>query len=234
MLEVMLELKLKTYDYYLDKLSMFMRGCYGIPEQYAMLIDILNELDDACNKVINLVDITKDEVFCELVYNTDSRTVGSFNDLLTKLGNLYGVSQHFTLSFVEDGVREEHEVDLTPFEFWLLIKAQILQNCFDGSYIQTREFYDKMNLPVYIFTNVDNAEALMILNTTSDIVVRVNETSTRQYAITNNIIYLFKAGYFTIKSMGITYSHSISDTAYLAIWDSTDENKMWDVAKWGS
>lgn len=233
MLDTMLEPKLKSPDYYIDKLSMFMKGCNGIPDQVEMLVDVLNQLDDASEYVIDHLNITKDDVFMSLVENAESREEGEFVDILTKLGNLYGVSQHFTLSFVEGGTRETHEVNLTPFEFWLLIKAQILQNCFDGSYGQTREYYDKMKLPVYIFTNASYASALMILNTSVPIEVG-SGNNVRSYPITTNIEYLFKAGYFTIKSMGIVYSTDIVDIEHIGVWDSILATKLWDSAQWGS
>lgn len=230
----MITKELTTSKYYNDKLSMFLRGCNGVEERIEMLVSILQSIDENCEQLFSLLDITKDATFLKLVPNASSTVQGYKVDILSKLGSLYGLTQSFMVSYLNEQFENECVgVTLTPFEFWLLIKARILQNYYDGSFTQMKSYYEKMKLPISIITHPTSpSTAIVLLNKTVPIEVKDGET-TYQFAITENIERLFKAGYFTIKSMGIVYAFTDVDVASLAIWDSTDANKLWDVGKWG-
>lgn len=223
--------ELKKDSYYTDKLSMFLRGCEGVPERLEILISILQLIDNNALEIVNFMDITNDDVFVKLVGSQDNANDATKSiDILNKIGALYGVRQSFLVSFLDNNLQNQTEqVQLTPFEFWLLIKARILQNCYDGTYAQMREYYEKMNLPINIITHPQLSHAAyVLLNTVANITVK-----DWTFPISNNIDYLFRAGYFTIKSMGISYYFTDIDVSDLAIWDSTDVTRLWDRAKWG-
>ena len=215
--------KLKSERYYLDKMSMFMRNSYGISDQLSIFITMLNLVDNSIDDVLRFFDITQDEVFLQI------EEMGTSSDILDKIAHLYGLKRQFTLIYKDT---EEHTVDVTlnNFELWLLVKAQLLQNCYNGSYGQMREYYDKMNIPVYIFTNSNSGQALIMLNTTSGITVK---DVVYKFEDNPNVELLFKANLLTIRSMGIQYLTSTSSISALGVWDSLLPSRSWDNAKWG-
>lgn len=216
--------KLKSESYYLDKLSMFLRNSPGVPEHFSMMISMLNIVDEVLDNILYFFDITKDEVFLKI------EEMGTSSDILDKIAHLYGVRRHFTVTYVEDSETISRELTLNNFELWTLIKAQILQNCYDGSFKQMREFYDKMRIPVYVFSSTSSGNVSLLLDMSSSMTVG---TKSYSFADNPNIEYLFKANMFTIRSMGIRYFTSTMSVASVAIWDDTSEARSWDNAKWG-
>lgn len=221
----MLDKKLLSEQYYTDKTSLFLQNSYGILDHYAMLITILQEVDATYDELLECFDITSDEMFLKIEsMSTDEA------DILDKFAHLYDVDRQMTITYIEEGQEIKRDVTLNNFELWVLIKAQILQNNFDGSYAQMREYYDKMKLPVFILTSTTSGQASVFLDLTSGITIGQTVYS---FADNANIEYLFKAGYLTLKSMGIVYSHSTISLSTVAIWDSQESARSWDNARWG-
>lgn len=224
----MLPEKLKTENYYLEKLSLFMRDSYGIEDHFSMLITILDFFDRAIDDVLYAFNITNDDVFLWLESLDVSETEC---DILDKIAHLYGMSRNFKVTYNEGGTDYTEQLDLSNFELWILIKAQILQQCFNGTYAEVRAYYDKMKLPITILSsNVisQSAQAVIYLNTT-----RLIEVGGTTREITQNIIKMYKANLLTIRSMGITYLTSTSSLENIGIWDSADVSRSWDKARWG-
>lgn len=141
-------------------------------------------------------------------------------DILEKIGKIYGVNRYFDISFVDDsGITQKKQLKLTNKELYKLILTKIILLNYDGTYSMARELYDKINLPIYIFTE-SSANVKLILDT--------GNTSN----ITQNIQDLFDSNMFTLKSLGIRYNIFKANIAQLALFDSEDENLGWDKGVW--
>ena len=175
----------------------------------------IRQLNSLWQKTVwNILDAS----YLTFINNLDDSDTKDSSDILNKIGLLYGVTRTFDVDYIENNETKTASLHLTNSEFLKLIKARIIQNNYDGSYIQSREFYDKMNLPVYLFQSANSAEVYVYLDTS--------------VPLTENEEKMFLANLFTIKSMGITYITSITEVVSLLIWDSTSEFRYWDKGRW--
>lgn len=209
--------KLKSWDYYKEKIPLYIQNSYGIVEHFKILFDLLIQMDLTEDDVLYGFNIL-DDSYLTFINNLDDSDTKDSSDILNKIGLLYGVTRTFDVDYIENNEAKTASLHLTNSEFLKLIKARIIQNNYDGSYIQSREFYDKMNLPIYLFQSAKSAEVYVYLNTL--------------VPLTENEEKMFLANLFTIKSMGITYITSITEVVSLLIWDSTSEFRYWDKGRW--
>lgn len=209
--------KLKSWNYYKEKIPLYIQNSYGIVEHFKILFDLLVQMDLTEDDVLYGFNIL-DAGYLTFINNLDDSDTKDSSDILNKIGLLYGVTRTFDVDYIENNETKTASLHLTNSEFLKLIKARIIQNNYDGSYIQSREFYDKMNLPVYLFQSANSAEVYVYLNTS--------------VSLTENEEKMFLANLFTIKSMGITYITSIIEVVSLLIWDSTSEFRYWDKGRW--
>lgn len=209
--------KLKSWNYYKEKIPLYIQNSYGIVEHFKILFDLLVQMDLTEDDVLYGFNIL-DASYLTFINNLDDSDTKDSSDILNKIGLLYGVTRTFDVDYIENNETKTASLHLTNSEFLKLIKARIIQNNYDGSYIQSREFYDKMNLPVYLFQSANSAEVYVYLNTS--------------VPLTENEEKMFLANLFTIKSMGITYITSITEVVSLLIWDSTSEFRYWDKGRW--
>lgn len=209
--------KLKSWNYYKEKIPLYIQNSYGIVEHFKILFDLLVQMDLTEDDVLYGFNIL-DASYLTFINNLDDSDTKDRSDILNKIGLLYGVTRTFDVDYIENNETKTASLHLTNSEFLKLIKARIIQNNYDGSYIQSREFYDKMNLPVYLFQSANSAEVYVYLNTS--------------VPLTENEEKMFLANLFTIKSMGITYITSITEVVSLLIWDSTSEFRYWDKGRW--
>lgn len=209
--------KLKSWNYYKEKIPLYIQNSYGIVEHFKILFDLLVQMDLTEDDVLYGFNIL-DTGYLTFINNLDDSDTKDSSDILNKIGLLYGVTRTFDVDYIENKETKTASLHLTNSEFLKLIKARIIQNNYDGSYIQAREFYDKMNLPVYLFQSANSAEVYVYLNTS--------------VPLTENEKKMFLANLFTIKSMGITYITSITEVISLLIWDSTSEFRYWDKGRW--
>lgn len=209
--------KLKSWNYYKEKIPLYIQNSYGIVEHFKILFDLLVQMDLTEDDVLYGFNIL-DASYLTFINNLDDSDTKDSSDILNKIGLLYGVTRTFDVDYIENNETKTASLHLTNSEFLKLIKARIIQNNYDGSYIQSREFYDKMNLPVYLFQSANSAEVYVYLDTS--------------VPLTENEKKMFLANLFTIKSMGITYITSITEVVSLLIWDSTSEFRYWDKGRW--
>lgn len=209
--------KLKSWNYYKEKIPLYIQNSYGIVEHFKILFDLLVQMDLTEDAVLYGFNIL-DDGYLTFINNLDDSDTKDSSDILNKIGLLYGVTRTFDVDYIENNEAKTASLHLTNSEFLKLIKARIIQNNYDGSYIQSREFYDKMNLPVYLFQSANSAEVYVYLDTS--------------VPLTENEEKMFLSNLFTIKSMGITYITSITEVVSLLIWDSTSEFRYWDKGRW--
>lgn len=209
--------KLKKWEYYKTKLPLYMQNSYGILEHFRMIFDFLLEFDLEEDNVIYAFNIF-DEGYLNFINSLDDSTTKDKSDILDKIGALYGVTRTFDVTYEENNQQVTSALHLTNSEFLKLIKARIIQNNYTGTYEESRNFYDNIGLPIYLFQSNCSAEVNVYLDSS------VPSTGNEQK--------MFLANLFTIKSMGITYNTQIIDVIHLLIWDSASEDRYWDVGRW--
>lgn len=218
----MLKSKLLSWIYYERKIPLYVLNAYGVQEFFKIMVNFLINQDNVEDTICYAFNIY-DEGYSSFMMGYDKT---SFNyTFLDLIANLYGVSRAFGVEYVdEEGEFYHKDLYLNNDELLMLIKARIIQNNFDGTYESTREFYDRVNMPVYLFQSNNPAEAYVYISTK-------NPDGTENI-MSNNIKDMIYAGLFTIKSMGITYHTYIRNVLNLGIWDSESNNRTWDVALW--
>lgn len=216
----MLKSKLLSWIYYERKIPLYILNAYGVQEFFKIMVNFLINQDNVEDIICYAFNIY-DEGYGSFMLGYDKT---SFNyTFLDLIANLYGVSRAFGVEYTdEEGVFHHKDLYLNNDELLMLIKARIIQNNFDGTYESTREFYDKVNMPVYLFQSNNPAEAYVYISTK-------NPDGTENI-MSNNVKDMIYAGLFTIKSMGITYHTYIRNVLNLGIWDSESNNRAWDVA----
>lgn len=222
--------KISKFEYYVSKLPLYLQNCDCFKEHFRIWYEIL--VGDIENKTINnknikgsgdtllkLLDIFNDDYlnFLNLLGNTSS-------DFLDKLGSIFNVQRKFSAKYfdISTGTEKTQSFNLqNDKDFLTLIKAQIIKNYSDGSYIQMKEFYDKIGLFVNFETKVSS-------NTS----VNLFQISSSSISYSDNIKQMFLCGLLTIESMGINYNYVILDYDNLGIWNV----KKWDAnnSKWGA
>lgn len=183
--------KLKQKEYYLSKLTMFLRNSYGIEEQ----VDVLW-------KVLTDIDTTIDDVF----YALSMATTEDVDDLFNKLAELIGTKRQMDVTYLVNNVPQYYTLTLTNAELLRAIKTRILQNNYVGTFEEFISNYRGIGLEVLIYDTETPSTVSIVLNDSP--------------ALTDNDKKLFLAGNYTIRSVGIVYQHSISDITRLAIWDA--------------
>ena len=214
--------KLKQWQYYYKKLPLYMRNSYGIQEHFKMIFDFMINLEDIEENVCEVFDILQDN-YVDIIAKYDSIDGYDF-EVLDILGAIYGVNRSLNVTY-ENIVHSivSKALYLTNKEFYMLIKARIIQNNYDGTYEQARHYYDNIGLPIYMFSGSSPAECYLYLGS--------NENTS------DNLRSLFLANLLTLKSVGITYIRHEIDIAKMGIWantiDTPNSNNSWDVSVWG-
>lgn len=196
----MLDEGLLDWKYYTNSLSLFLKRSFGMLEHFRLYYDILKLIDDEESKIFDGLNIFNEN------YDLDLAT-----DILDKIGLILNVKRKFQVVVDETS----HDLNLSNDELLLLIKAQIIKNHYDGTYIQYKSLYELANIPVIIYTdNNHSATVNCFLNYDGSV------------EITDNIKYMFQAGYLSIESLGISYVYSITNINLFAKFD--DENLTFD------
>ena len=219
--------ELSTFQYYVDKLPMYLKDSESFIEHFKIWFDVLmgNTEDDitglvpSSDKLLSLIDVFNDDYL-----NIINSLEGTGSDILDKLGSIFNVRRSFSVTHDVEGTLTNFPISLDNQDFLTLIRAQIIKNYSNGTYQQMREFYDKSKLYVY-FQSTHSAEVYCYL---------LNITGLTDYTPSENIQHLFLAGLLTIESMGIQYNYSIQDYFKMLIWDKEiDESYTgWNYGEW--
>lgn len=216
--------KLKSWEYYYKKLPLYVRNSYGVQEHFKLIFDIMIQLDNVEQEVCDVFNILQENYLTKMSekYNF------SLNDydfqFLDMIASIYGVGRSLNVSYIDNYTHEtvNKSLILTNKELYMLIKSRIVQNNYDGTFEQSREYYNNIGLPLYMFTGTNPAECYLYLGE--------NEN------VTENIRSLFLADLLTLKSVGITYIRYEINITYMGIWADSNEiannNNQWDVSVW--
>lgn len=212
--------KLKDWNYYYNKLPLYVRNSYGIDEHFKILYEFLITLD------------TDEEDICScfnlLQKNYETNIISKYADLdgydftfLDMIGSIYGINRAINVSYIDaNNNTVNKQILLTNKEFYTYIKTRIIQNNYDGSYIQAIKYYNSIGLNVQMFfDSTEPAKCNIYLDKSLS-------------AASENIQSLFLAGLLTLRSVGITYNEKITSFNNIGIWNGSDNHGLWDVATW--
>lgn len=215
--------KLKEWEYYYKKLPLYMRNSYGIPEHFEIVWNVMMQLEMTQEEVLDAMNLLQDDYVSNVIAKYDDANGYDFS-FLDVIGSLYGINRYLNVSYVDSytGKTINKKLYLTNKEFYMLIKARIVQNNYDGTFKQARKYYENIGLPMYMFTGANPAECYLYLGFNDN--------------VTDNIRDLFMANLLTLKSVGITYIRYQIDITKMAIWankiDAPNNNNSWDVSVW--
>lgn len=216
--------KLRAWDYYYKKLPLYMRNSYGIKEHFEIVWNVMTQLEWTQEDVLDVMNLLQNDYISYVIAKYDEIDGYDFA-FLDMIGSLYGVNRSLNVQYIDDstGAVVHKKLYLTNKEFYMLIKARIVQNNYDGTFEQARAYYENIGLPIYMFTGTNPAECYLYLG--------VNDNTT-----SDNIKALFMANLLTLKSVGITYIRHQIDIGRMALWagknDAVNNNNQWDLSVW--
>jgi len=223
----MISKELKEWKYYYDKFPLYFKNDENIIEHFKPLYDLLVTNDSLYEKVFEYLDIFNAD---SSLYNEDSGAL----DVLRMLGAIYGVSDDILFDFtltIENGQvvyddTQQANIHLSPEAFLILVKAQIFNNNYNGTYEDMNNFYESIIIrnfaPLHMINGANAGDAILYINVDPD------ESEL-------DIYYLLYAGLLTIKSLGISYEYRVGNTANYMYWGTGNEfkdNFKWDTGAW--
>lgn len=226
--------KLKSYDYYLAKLPLFLRQSKTFPEHFRIWFELISgKVDgksgiiDCGDFILHLLDIfDKDflKTINDLDGSQDENNEYTSSDILDKLAALFGLTRRFSVSYIDDEEVEHNneELFLTNEDLLILIKTQIIKNFCDGTMQQIESFYKAVGLNVLVITTKYNATAHIYLAELEN-----------SEAYSDNIRKMFLAGLFRINNLGIRYINKYKILRGFLEWDTAPTEKQgWDRGIW--
>lgn len=212
--------KLKDWDYYCNKLPLYVRNSYGIKEHFEILYELMLTLDSNEDDICDCFNFLQNDYENKIIKKYSSLDAYDFT-FLDMIASIYGISRALDVKYTDkDNNVIEKQLRLNNKELYTFIKTRIIQNNYDGSYKQAIEYYKSIGLNVQMF--FDPTEAAKC-----DIYLDVSVSSASE-----NIQALFLAGMLTLKSVGITYKEMIVSFDNTGIWDGADSHGKWNVATW--
>lgn len=213
----MISNKLLDLDYYLDKLSMYFKRCYGIEEQFAMINSIMKQMNDTLDFTHERLDIMREDYDTIINQEQNGDTYSNVSDILDKIASIYGVARTFSVSYTASSISvTDKQISLNNAELVVLIKARIIQNTYKGTYEECMQLYRLIGLDQFIIINndVEDATCNMYLQPQSS----------------ENIQDMFLAGLLSLESLGITYNYDLVSSTSLGLWNATewdDSTRLW-------
>lgn len=212
--------KLKDWNYYCNKLPLYVRNSYGIKEHFEILFGLMLELDSNENNICDCFDLLQKNYETKIISKYASLDGYDFK-FLDMIASIYGINRVIDVTYTDvNNNKINKQLYLNNKELYIFIKTRIIQNNYDGSYKQAIEYYNSIGLNVQMF--FDSTEPAKC-----NIYLDVNNITTSE-----NIQSLFLAGLLTLKSVGITYNEKIVSLEITGIWDGNNSHGLWNVAVW--
>lgn len=228
--------KLKSFEYYKNKLPMYLQSSDGFISHFEIWYDLLigqnnNGVVNVCDTILNLLNIFDKDFLTNLIKleNTevsDEHPYGTKSDILDKLALFFGLTREFSCVYTETQQEFTKEISLDNEELLLLIKCQVLRGSYDGTYEQYKSFYKDIGLEMLLLTKDNYASTVDLLLAK----IEGAQPGEKGY-YSENIEIMFKSNLLRVQSLGITYNCSIVDLTTFLIWDNS--NKVWDKETWG-
>ena len=218
--------KIYNFDYYVKKLPLYLRNSDGFVEHFRIWFDVLTSVVENSDQILDLINVF-DSNYLTKINELDKSEDKNQSDILDKLGSIFNIKRNFSVTYIPEGQSNPitKQLSLNNKDFLLLIKAQIIKNYSDGSYIQMRKFYDDAKLKIYFYSDNPASVNVYLLNT----------PGSEDFNYSNDVLDMFYAGLLTIESMGITYVYSQQSYNDILVWANEDEslgNNEWDSGEW--
>lgn len=254
----MIDERLRQWSYYYDKLTLALKSSYGIDLQEKMWYDLLIKLDnmnDLLFKVLDVRNILQDENVVSPIDTTSNLQVllgqvDEWNNIdisdfyvddytnifLDYLGNIIGLNRTFSIT----DTTGTHYIKLTNQQYIRCIKTKIIQNNYDGSREMCNELYSSIGLDIVQYNTVNSGVVMLYWNASQLYSNGVDSTNGYNSGFDSNDEILFKNGFYTLTSMGLSYEQTIIAFNKLGIWDNPA--RVWgpastsggvSVAVWG-
>ena len=227
--------ELKSFDYYVHKLPMFLQQSCGFIEHFRIWYDLLVGVSDGgytgvvgaadtLFALLNIFDLTSNdegdivdgniEDYLNVIAmlpdsKVDAEGHSTACDTLDKIASLFGLTRSFEVTYLEDNVEHKEVLSLNNAEFLILIKAQIIKNYCNGTYEQIKAYYESVGLYIFVTTASDSATSELYL-------VKTSQQS--EYTQSENVRKMFLSGLLTIQNMGIAYRTAIIDLNNILLW----------------
>ncbi len=215
--------QLKSFDYYKDKLPMYLQNSYGFIEHYRIWYDMLmgkpgtiNGIVPSVDMLLYMLDIFDSSYFGELGKLGDLNT----QYMLDNIGALFGVKRNMSIAYHYEGKLVPETLALSNEEFIQLIKARVIRNYCEGTYEQINQYYKSAGLEIVNTTNRGGDTA-----TSGLYLIKHSNQGTL-----TNLEKLFLAEELHIASMGIQYFLESITIEEDFLWDTIDHN--WDQRRW--
>lgn len=221
--------KYATFDYYRKRLPQYLQQSSKFLSHFELWYDLLTGKSeerlngiaptlDAILFMLNIFDPNYMQYIADLGdYGQGEDQYGTVSALLDQIGSIYGVSRNYSFSVTGS----TDPIQLNNYDFWQLIKTQIVRNNFDGTSEMVHQFYKDSGLRIQQIMSGTAGKANVVLIS--------GESS---YPISEEIKELFKKGYLTFESLGIEYDRSVYGTSDFLTFDSDVNAKKWDSGIW--
>lgn len=214
----MINEKLVDFNYYYNKLPLYLRNSETFPEHLRIWVEFIQGMNNYADDMLGLINVFNPNYIQQYGDICD--------DFLDKIGALYGVRKKFSVTYLDDNSQEvTKELILNRTEFYILIKAQIIKNFFDGTNEQLNDFYLQARIPmIYVTATSGQCDILLLV----DKLKEINENS-------ENIIEMFKSGLLSVESLGIHYNRVRKDSSASLEWGNDSDlsvGTLWDNGEW--
>ena len=207
----MIRKDLLEFQYYLNRLSMFMKESYGMQEQFEIFYQQLLQVNNQFVYLFDQLDI----------FNTQDKELLDtwVSKLIDKIGAIFGCYRKFTIIINE----KYEELNLDDYDFIIYIKCQIIKQNFKGTREELSYIYSTFDdgkvtkglLDLVMVYVLYQTQVPLLLNS-----VQCNIYWSNYSQYSDNLRKLFLAGYLTIESMGILYNRITQNIDGLGIFAS--------------
>jgi hypothetical protein len=205
----MLNEKLLSKQYYLDKLSLFIRNSYGVEEQVGIFWDLLTDINTSIRDLFDVLAFIKEE---------------DADHTLDSLAEIVGCRRNLDVEFTYLGNPIKKTINLTNRELIRFIKTRIIRNNYSGNQIDFRDNYINIGLNV-LSIDISPGFVQQVLDVKEDL-------NTDELNVSSNDKYMFLSGNYAIRSLGIVYEFALGELSLIGLWDRQD--RRWNSSEWGA
>lgn len=169
---------------------------------------------------------------------------GLQNQFLDMIAEIVGTKRHLSVEYVDPESLKtvKKDLNLDNAQLLRLIKVNIVQNNYAGTREQIEDLYKTCGLKIYQYNNDTNLPNTYKSadHSSCTVYLCLDEDQFNAQSVSDGVLYnkldkevdepLFLAGMYTIRSMGLSYSHLITNVRNVGIWDFNDPEdpkKLW-------
>ena len=222
---------LLTKKYYLDHMSMFLKGGYGIEEHTELFLEYIQSLNNMCDYQINVLDIWNENYISDLkkMYNENGLSTNDEYsgespyevleppfEPLDAIAAIVGCKRenvyYETIQEQGEEPRKEYKiVRLSNKDLLELIKISIVQNNYKGTYEEIYNLYrEKLGYIIYPTLVKSSFANQTYLSATAKIYI--NNKKVDGTTVSEALKNLFTYSDLFVKSMGIAYDVMFVDS----------------------